>query len=264
MVKTIVSFTTIPSRINNISIILESISKQTIIPDHIVIHCPTKCIRINGETDTEKMLTIVNESPIKDRVIINPCNDYGPITKIFPLIHMKDLVNDDDNIIIIDDDHCYHPKLFETLLTDFYKNNRKTCICVSGLIYPRQVNSPYYISRNGQPTELMEASFSYILQRSFLQQDLDKWVLHDITDMEMVKSNHWINAFLSDDYVISRYMDMKKIQKKVIEQNVHISRQTCFLKDANCNDIDSLCFLGHNLDKYMKTEIELRLKGLVV
>ena len=43
--KLYISFTSIPTRINNIDKLLHSISKQTLQPDKIIIHYPRYCIR---------------------------------------------------------------------------------------------------------------------------------------------------------------------------------------------------------------------------
>ena len=67
-----------------------------------------------------------------NNVIINTCEDYGPITKLYPTL-LKE--TDPDTIIIcIDDDKEYDKYLIENLLKGSTKYPEK-CICVSGWNY---------------------------------------------------------------------------------------------------------------------------------
>lgn len=260
--RLVISFTCLPSRINNIPIILNSISEQTLIPDLVVLHVPNKCIRLNQSYDTATIYEMIDKSPLREKIIVNSCKDYGPITKIYPLVDMPQIMQD-DTIIVIDDDHCYNPYLFEALVADFAYHKNQSCVCISGLLYPRQLDSKYMCYHNGMQTELMEAAFGYILQRSFLQNDFEKWVLHSVNSVSDIHANKWDNAFVSDDYVVSRYLDTRNILKFVIRNNLFVTKPSCFIADSECVTEDSLCSLGLNLDKYVKTEIELKIKRLV-
>lgn len=258
MPRTFVSLTCIPSRIDNIPKLLESIQRQSYQVDAVWIHCPIQCLRLGNEPyPIDQLSQMIAPFP---NVYLNPSYDYGPITKLFPITRLD--LNDDDEIIVIDDDHYYHPELFLILVSDFRRKGSNACICVSGVMYPTELESPYYISRPGQPTQCMEAAFGYILRRSFLDKDFDDWVVEKSSFQEIEQSN-WSNAFLSDDYVVSRYLDTKQIGKRVLSQNNLINKHTCFVKSIECDDSNSLCSLGHNLNKYLRTEEELKRKGLV-
>lgn len=256
MPKIVVSFTSIPSRINNIHSILLSIAQQTYEPDIVIIHYPKKCIRLNEDYDIERLKTIIQESRLSNKIIINECDDYGPITKIYPIMKMN-IIKADDIIIVIDDDNYYNKYLFEKLVTNFLKYNKQIAFCVSGIMYPTELGSRYYCHTNGSRTEIMEAAFGYILSRSFLEDDFANWVLHDISNIDDINNKNWSNAFFSDDYVISKYLDKKGIVKAVIEPNDKIIKDTCFIENKDCKSTNSLCMLEHNLDKYFKAEREL-------
>jgi hypothetical protein len=257
MSKIIVSFTSIPSRIANIHLILNSIAEQTYQPDIIIIHYPKKCIRLNIDYDIEALRAIVKSSSLRDKVIVNECDDYGPITKIYPIVNMS-IIKPDDIIIVIDDDNCYNKYLFEYLISNFLKYNRRFAFCVSGILYTKKLMSPYYCSENGTVTEIMEAAYGYIISRSFLQDDFSKWVLHNVRSIEDIRSKNWSDTFLSDDLVISRYLWSKGITKAVIELNEKIVKDTCFIENEDCKSVDSLYTLEHNLDKYFRAQLELR------
>jgi hypothetical protein len=254
-----VSFTCLPTRIHNIELVLKSIEEQTLQPDWIIINYPKKCVRLNIEYDVEILRTKIKNSPLNDKIIINETPDYGPITKIYPLVTMN--LYEDDTIIIIDDDNYYNKYLFEALYQNFMREQRKKSICISGLLYPTKLNSNYMCLRPGCNTQLMEAAFGYIIQKSFIQPDLEKWVIQPST-VEEIKQNHFMNSFLSDDYVLSRYFDTKNIEKKVLEYSPLINKSNTICK-SECKSTDSLSSLELNLNKYVRSEIELKLRNLV-
>lgn len=255
-----VSFTCLPSRINNLSYIINYIFKQSLKFDKLIINYPKKILRLNIDSDIDMVNNIINSSQYSKNIYLNITDDYGPITKIFPLIHL-DFINSNDILIIIDDDNHYNYNLFKNLYLEF-KNSSNTAICVSGLLYPTKLNSPYYCCRPGSYCQLMEAAFGYIIKRDFLDDDLNSWVIK-ANNFDEIKKNNFFNSFLSDDYVISRYLDIKSIKKKVINYTNNLSKSNIFIKDEYITGADSLCSLGHNLDKYVKSEIELKIKKLI-
>jgi len=254
-----VSFTCLPTRITNISLVLKSIQEQTLQPDKIIIHYPTKCIRLDIEYDITELNKIIETLPIKDKVIIHLTKDYGPITKIYPILDMN--LQEDDTIIIIDDDIYYNKYLFEALYLDFNNENREKAICISGLLYPEKLNSEYMCIRPGYQCQLMEAAFGYIIKKSFIQSDLSNWVIHAETNDD-IKNQNFKNAFLSDDYVISRYFDTKNITKKVLNFTPYVNKSNT-IENSDCKSFDSLSGLELNLNKYVRSEIELKIKKLV-
>jgi len=108
----------------------------------------------------------------------------------------------------------------------------------------------------------MEAAFGYIIRRKFLENDLNNWIINE-NSFDAIKKNNFFNSFLSDDYVISRYLDIKNIKKKVINYTIELHKDNCYIKNNNISRDNSLCNLGHNLDKYVKSEIELKNRNLV-
>ena len=108
--RIIVSFTTIPGRINNIKKTLDSIEKQSVRPDCIYLNLPDVCRR-------QKHKTYVVPDFIRDNKNINILKtdyDYGPSMKLLPVL---DYESDPDSIIItIDDDHEYNEQFIATLL----------------------------------------------------------------------------------------------------------------------------------------------------
>lgn len=255
-----VSLTCLPTRIDNIEYIFEWLLEQTMKPDKLIIHLPKKCIRLNMEYNIELIQEKINGHPLRDKIYLNITKDYGPITKIYPLIHL-DFIKDDDMIIIVDDDNFYNPHLIETLVQTFKGNGEKHAICISGLVYPIELNSRYLCIMSGSNCNLMEAAFGYIIKRSFLKEDLTDWVI-DVESPLEINLNHYTYSFVSDDYVISRYLDKHGILKFVLPDNPFIYKDTCFV-NKNMKSNNALSALGHNLNGYVYSEIELKNKGLI-
>ena len=254
-----VSFTCLPTRINNIHLLLKSIKEQTLQPDKIIIHYPNKCIRLDIEYNIDELKKLIETNSIKDRIIINETSDYGPITKIYPILNMN--LNESDIIIVIDDDIYYNQYLFENLYREFINENTEKAICISGLLYPLKLNSQYMCIRPGNPCQLMEAAFGYIIKKSFIQPDLSNWIINAESN-EDIKKQNFSNSFLSDDYVISRYFDSKNIVKKVLSFTPYVNKSNTIM-NSECKSTDSLSSLELNLNKYVRSEIELKIKNLV-
>lgn len=106
--KKIVSFTTIPSRINKIEEVISTICNQSLIPDEIILWIPKHYTRLNDSV--KSIPKYFDKYPIK----IKECDeDYGPFTKLRPTL---DYCNNDDIIVTCDDDILYPKKWFENLV----------------------------------------------------------------------------------------------------------------------------------------------------
>lgn len=128
----IVSFTTIPPRFKYIYMTIDSMLKQTISPNKIIIHIPNEY----NNFPNYKLPEFLNKCEIiyKNKVIINrQTNDYGPATKLLGLYNSdlyKNLSNE-DIIIIIDDDRFYNKYLIENMLY-YHKKNKNKVLTIAG------------------------------------------------------------------------------------------------------------------------------------
>jgi hypothetical protein len=73
-----VTLTTIPPRLKNIHITINSILSQTIIPDLIILNIPSNYNNFSNNYDIPSGLN-------NDKILINRCNDFGPATKLLGL-----------------------------------------------------------------------------------------------------------------------------------------------------------------------------------
>jgi len=99
------SLTTIPQRLKNLAITVESLLRQTKKPDKIFINIPFKYKRFSKIIED-------NEIPKFDNSIveITRCEDYGPGTK---LLGSLEKFKKDSLLILVDDDHIYENYMIE-------------------------------------------------------------------------------------------------------------------------------------------------------
>jgi hypothetical protein len=124
------SLSTIPSRMHNISKVIESLLHQVIKPKKIYLHIPREYRRF---PDSVIVLPDLSQYP---NVEIVRCGDYGSATKFLPMMFIDD-VKGHENIIIVDDDHIYDPLLAIKLidLTERYSNSASCMFGVTNALY---------------------------------------------------------------------------------------------------------------------------------
>ena len=196
--RIVVSFSTLPSRVNNIPKVVNSILQNTIIPDIIYINIPKFSKRENKEyVINENLIDKSKMNKVKFNFITT---DYGPVTKLYPT-----LLNETDPetiIICIDDDKEYDPWTIEHLLnaSEYFKNS---CICVSGWNYinlklfalPITINIPNYVKK----VNILQCYNGVLYKRKFFQEDFKNYL--NIT-----------TCFTTDDILISKYLNFKQIE----------------------------------------------------
>ena len=100
-----VSISTIPQRVKNINLSVDSLLKQTKKPDKIFINIPNKYKRFD-EMVNDNQIPKFSDS----RVEVTRCEDCGPGTK---LLGSLDKLNKDSLLILADDDHIYEDYMIE-------------------------------------------------------------------------------------------------------------------------------------------------------
>jgi hypothetical protein len=107
--KKIVSFSTIPLRIEKMEDVIASICNQSLMPDEIILWIPKYYSRLKDSI--KKIPDYLNKYPV---IIKESPEDYGPFTKLRPSL---DYCDDNDIIVTCDDDILYPQKWFENLVT---------------------------------------------------------------------------------------------------------------------------------------------------
>lgn len=145
------SLTTIPSRIDKLEIVINSLQKQLIKPKKIYIHIPKYYSRFKISINNIDEIINNYKEKYNDLVVINICDkDYGPATKFLPMMNIKE-IDDDTPIIIVDDDVIYDPNLSANLLKDSvrYPNS---CITAFGITHSAYMfdNNKWFCNFNSQ------------------------------------------------------------------------------------------------------------------
>ena len=109
--KTIISLTTIPSRLSYLETCLNSLKNQTVMPDQIMIHIPKFYTRFQ----TSIVASQIPSSCLPHVLYLD--TDYGPGTKLMGcLSHLAPVQLRQSLIVLVDDDQIYQPHFIEGLL----------------------------------------------------------------------------------------------------------------------------------------------------
>ena len=114
MIDFCVSFTTIPSRIDNLEKTIDSINGQTLKANKIFLNLPYEFKRFPDIKFNKNQITKLE----KFNVELNRSDDYGPSTKLMGALEK---IKKFKCVIILDDDHIYHNKMFEIFINEFKK-----------------------------------------------------------------------------------------------------------------------------------------------
>tara|TARA_R110001592_G_scaffold12220_10_gene58798 strand:- start:1767 stop:2486 length:720 start_codon:yes stop_codon:yes gene_type:complete len=215
--KTTISFTTIPNRIDKIKPMVDSLLNQTIRADEIVLWVSDEYKRVGGKIIIPKF---IRDSTIR----VEYCDDIGPFTKLY--YSLDEHWEDKEHIIIsVDDDVYYPPTWFENLIKAS-KYNPNSAIGYRGRILNSNNKTEYNHSRllEGSPTnnvtkvDLITGTWGALYKPKFFTDE----VFND----EITKEN-----FFVDDIWVTGNLAKNNIERLVI-------------KDVGVKPINGL----HNID----------------
>lgn len=192
--RTVVSFSTIPSRTKYIADVIAKIKKQSFQPDMIYVCVPYYSKRMKQKYIIPKNMNFGNN------VRIVRGKDYGPGTKLLGCIPYE---NDPETAIItIDDDQDYHPDTFKTLLG-------------YGIVYSDKVCAFRTLDRNligtscpntnniKSPDAFYAEGFAGVLyRRKFITKEM-------ITFCQKLSKS----CFVSDDLFLSSWMEINGVER---------------------------------------------------
>ena len=207
--RIVISLSTIPSRIQNINKVIDSILQSDIQPDLIYLNIPKI-----SQKENKPYSIPANLHP---KVFVNIVDqDYGPITKLYPTL-LKE--TDDETIIIcVDDDKEYDKRLIPHLVNYSYKYP-DSCICVSGWNYFNLlfVLLPYFNLRPVGKIDILQCYLGVLYKRKFFKN------LHNLTALMSQKM-----CFTTDDITISKFLqkeeiDIIAVRKKFSHKDIETS-----------------------------------------
>ena len=194
--KFCISLSSIPSRFQSVKEVINSLNRQTIKPDNIFLNIPFSYERFPEIKD----VNIDTFKDIKDNNFqIIRCKDYGPGTKLLGSIS---LLKNFDYVILVDDDHSYHPRMCEILNKYFRLNKEQAYSFFTVKIYDLIM---------GQGAD------GFLINSNHLEGILDFY-------NKYVKNYKY--CFLNDDFWISFFL--KKFKNK----------QVCSLEDVVMKEIN--------------------------
>ena len=259
------SLTTIPSRIDKLEDVIDSLINQIIKPDKIFIHIPKFYKRFQKCINKFCLTDIIKKYKIKynDIVVINICDkDYGPATKFIPMMKMDD-IEIDTPIIIVDDDIIYDKNLSAVLLKDSYIYPN-SCITMFGITHSSYMfdNTKWFChfnSQNLKPSgfrerhegfiDVFEAFKGTLLKKKLFKNDVIEFPKDEYCFIDDVWfSGHIIkNGF---NIFISNYnLEIKYIQNEVdaLSENIDVRNNrmknvaTYFHKSYGIWSMDPIC-----------------------
>nr|QBK93918.1 MAG: glycosyltransferase [Pithovirus LCPAC406] len=213
--RIVVSFSTIPSRMKYIPEMIKKLENQTLIPDAIYFNLPYKSIKENKDYPDFKIPdTYLN-------VIVNRCEDVGPLTKLLPTLEKE--LDPETIIIIIDDDVVYQDYVFEKLV-EASTDSVKTVYSNSGWQYRHWPGfgkegsnmMPFYTFQGVE--SVVHGISGVVFKRKFFGDDfhpIDECFMVDdvlissylsLHGFILIKLRHpWLKSKISNDITLSSY-----------------------------------------------------------
>jgi hypothetical protein len=224
--KFCVSLSSIPSRFDSVIGVVKSLNEQTLKPNKIFLNVPYSYRRFPDIKD----INLDTFKNIKDNNFeINRCEDYGPGTKLLGSIN---LLKSFDFVILVDDDHYYHPSMCEIFNKYFNLNKEQAYSFFTVKIYDLIM---------GQGAD------GFLVNTNHLDGILDFYNKH-VRDYKY--------CFLNDDFWISIYLDKFKKKRLISLEDIKIKEinQKYIYKKINFSEplykIYNKIFTRRNYAKY--------------
>ena len=240
--RVIVSLSTVPDRINNLSPTIRALLKQTRPPDEIVLAIP----EFSSGSTALRRSEYISRLP---RVRVLRCGkDWGPATKFIAAIQDELAAGRENTLImVVDDDRLYPRDALETYL--FYSEQLPdAALCFRGaampstldwddakMIHAKDVREP-------RPVAVITGCGSYLVRPRFFDQSL--WDYSKAPSVAFYIDDIWISAWLSrrgvKRYVVPASAMMRSVrrQRRTVSLNKIHGRQKlnnetiAFFRDA--------------------------------
>lgn len=207
--RVVVSLSTMPTDINRLQAVLQTLRAQSVPPDVIHINIPDTNRRTGQAYHIPSWLN--NYSGVQ----LNRGLDYGPITKLLPAIAAEP--DPDTLIITVDDDKVYPSIMIETLLKHVQRDPSVAWgICgwaFMPFFPPRRIipaTVPYYLRGSyGRGVQVLQGVCGVAYRRSFFGPDAK------------VLETPSPECYTSDDMWISGYLNARHIPRVLVPGPVY-------------------------------------------
>jgi hypothetical protein len=207
----IVSLTTIPSRIDKIHVMIDSLSNQTLKPDKIILYIPKISKRLGTKyIIPESLLSCKDKIPCFDIHFID--DDYGPCTKLIPSI--QEFTSSRDILISIDDDVILEEHTFEELIK-YHKLHPNDVLCFMGINDGKYMHSEYLKYYNATTyviNDIMGGYRSILYPRTVFENDF----FDHYQKLLVLHNNDELPIIFSDDHLWAEYLKYKNVTKRLI------------------------------------------------
>jgi Glycosyl transferase family 2 len=241
--RVIISFSTVPDRIDNLGPTIRSLLKQTRPPDEIVLAIPEFSIREQRPYVVPKYISRL------PRVRVLRCpEDWGPATKFIGAIQDELAAGRENTLImVVDDDRLYPRDALETYL--YYSEQLpNAALCFRGAAMPSSLDwddAKMIHAKNlrePRPVAVITGCGSYFVRPRFFDQSL--WDYSGAPAVAFYIDDIWISAWLSrrgvKRYVVPASAMMRSVrrQRRTVSLNKIHGRQKlnnetiAFFRDA--------------------------------
>lgn len=208
--KIIASLTTIPSRINLISEVINRITNQTIPIHSLEINIPHFFKRKNEEYIIPDWLTdlVEKSKDSKCPILIFRTEDFGPATKVVPtfLRHKNGADSENTYVWSVDDDIHFSLNMLAILFSRFRPPHRQSVLSHSGGNWKINTDSQkcegYASNKQEGLVHFVEGFASVLYPVSVVEDDFEQYIL------KVIENPFCING---DDITLSNYFKMKGI-----------------------------------------------------
>lgn len=138
MYKLVASCSTMPNRVDNGCLVdaVKSILDQEVIVEQIFINYPLFNKRL--QIPYPPVPPFLTAHP---RITIVDCEDFGPVTKLYPLCDMQHLLHLECAILLFDDDKIYPPNWITSLYDFFHTSTRPSAFGYYGLCAVKKIKT---------------------------------------------------------------------------------------------------------------------------
>uniref|UniRef100_A0A6C0CV50 Glycosyltransferase 2-like domain-containing protein n=1 Tax=viral metagenome TaxID=1070528 RepID=A0A6C0CV50_9ZZZZ len=204
--RIIASITTIPSRIDQIRVCLESLLKQTVPVEHIEINIPDKCIR------TGEDYVIPEWMKTMEKLQIFRTADIGAITKVAPTF-LRYMDDDETFIWSVDDDWKYPEYTLEKLTCEHDPANVRI-LAHSGVNYSDSLQIEY-LHGGSKFVQIAEGYTSILYPPQVAKPDFSEYLAAIATNPDCLKSDDLILGNYFAKIGVKSYLTAFSTQKRL-------------------------------------------------
>lgn len=190
-----VVFSIIPSRFNNLNIIVKSLLSQSLVPNKIIVTVPKQYHKFSYQS--EEIESICRKySGLVDLLYVDM--DYGPATKIYGALKSLEIYPN-SNVIVCDDDVVYDERLIECYLKSFETDNE--CVWSTGT---KTLKGNYLHFLSSSIPKLQGVGsflFNYKILEKLNSNNFERYYIDFLSKNTNIRSLN--DVFLHDDYFVS-------------------------------------------------------------